>query len=143
MMPSIAGFVIACSLATLGCTSAQPTTLLCRDTSGRGVNGTWVLSLNAPKGTAEMVVHVPTDSIDRGVPAGNRAGTLHVSDRAYDITIPGDSGGQGDQRWVRMQFQFDIDRYTGVGTLWIGEEKHGERAKTPLRCEPRSNGPQF
>lgn len=107
------------------------------------MEGTWVLNLTAAKGTAEMVVHVPTESIDSGVPAGNRAGTLLVSDRAYDVTIPSDSGGQGDQRWGRMQFQFEIDRYTGVGTLWIGEAKYGERAKTPLMCEAGSNGPRF
>jgi hypothetical protein len=116
--------------------------LACKDTSGRGVDGPSVLSLTAATGTAEMVVQVPTDSIDRGVPPGNRAGIVLVSDRAYEVTIPGDSGGQGDQGWVRMQYRFEIDRYTGVGTLWIGEEKHGERARTPLHCEA-STGPQF
>ena len=101
------------------------------------------MNISGASGTAEMVVHVPADSRGRGVPAGNRAGTVLVSDSAYDVTIPGDSSGPGDQAWVRLRFQFEIERNTGVGTLWIGEEKYGERARTPIRCEAGSNRPRF
>lgn len=138
-----AGFAIACLLATLGCRSAQTTTLACAGAIGRGADETWVLNLTAAKAAAEMVAHVPADSIDQGVPAGNRVGTVLVSDRAYEVTIPGDSGGQGGRRWVRLQFQFEIDRYTGVGTLRIGEEEYGERTTTPILCKAQSNGPRF
>jgi hypothetical protein len=131
------------SLAVLSCSSAESTVLICKDTSGRGTDQSWVLNIDTSKRTAEMVVHVPAESIARGTPTGNRNGTAAISDRAYEITFPGDSGGTGDQSWVRLQFQFEIDRYTGVGTLSIGEEKYGERAITQLRCEPGPHSPRL
>jgi hypothetical protein len=90
-----------------------------------------------------MVVHVPADSIQSGVPAGNRSGRLYVTERAYEITVPADSGGQGEQAWARMQFHFEIDRYSGMGTLEVGEKRYGETAEFPIRCDPGPQSPRF
>ena len=137
------GLAVGLCLVALSCSDTKSTVLVCTDATGRGTDHSWVLRVDTSNGTAEMIVHVPSDSIARGTPAGNRHGTAVTSDRAYEITIPGDSGGTGDQSWVRLQFQFEVDRYTGAGTLWIGEEKHGERAVTKLRCELGSNSPRL
>ena len=94
-------------------------------------------------GRAEMVVHVPAESLGHGVPAGNRTGRLVVSERAYEMTFPGDSGGVGDQAWVRLQFQFEIDRYTATGTMWIGEGSILDRSATAITCEVASNAPRM
>jgi hypothetical protein len=125
----------------MSCAGTETTTLVCED---REVNRVMhVLKVTASSRTAELVVHVPQESIDRGTPAGNRRGSALVSDRAYEITIPGDSGGQGEQVWSRLKFQFEIDRYSGTGTLWIGEEEHGERAARPIRCRAEDGTPRL
>ena len=135
--------MFALCLAALSCSGTPPTVLICKDASGRGMEQSWVLKVDASERTAEMVVHVPAESIAGGTPAGNRLGTALISERAYDITIPSDSGGSGSESWVRLQFQFEIDRYTGLGTLWIGEEKHGERPMTKLSCESGRSSPRL
>jgi hypothetical protein len=87
----------------------------------------WVLKIAPSSNRAEMVVHVPDESLRQGVPAGNRRGTLTISGRAYSAMIPGDA-------WGRMRFTFEIDRVTGNGLLEIAEKRYGETARYPLRC---------
>lgn len=128
-------------LVSVGCSSRETTTLICSDSTVNSV--THVLKVTAASRTAELVVHVPQESIDRGTPAGNRLGTALVSDRAYEITIPGDSGGQGERAWSRLKFQFEIDRYSGNGTLWIGEERDGERVIRSIRCKAGEGTPDL
>jgi hypothetical protein len=140
---AVAGLALGLSLAALSCSRMESTTLVCKAASGRSADQSWVLNVDASRQTAEMVVHVPAESIARGTPQGNRRGTAMISERAYEITIPGDSGGTGVQGWVRLEFQFEIDRYTGLGTLGIGEAKHGERAITQLRCQAGPKSPQL
>ena len=60
-----------------------------------------------------------------GVPPGNRTGKLFTNDRTYVVTVPSDSGGEGDDTWFRMAFRFEIDRYTGTGTMTFGERADG------------------
>lgn len=128
-------------LASISCSRPETTTLICEDSTVNSVMH--VLKVTASSRTAELVVHVPQESIDRGTPARNRLGTALVSDRAYEITIPGDSGGQGEQAWSRLKFQFEIDRYSGNGTLWIGEERDGERPIRSIRCTAGEGTPRL
>jgi uncharacterized RDD family membrane protein YckC len=116
--------------------TASPRILMCYDnTEGRSQVDPWVLRIDEAKSRAAMVVHVANESIRRGVPPGNRIGSLDVSERAYSVLIPADSGQLGTpSAWGRMQFAFEIDRFTGLGKLEIGEEKYGETLKFPLRC---------
>lgn len=119
-----------------GCSKSTTTTISCSDTRpGRQNESPWILRIDEAKKTAEMVVHVPADSIRIGVPPGNRIGRADISERTYEIIVPADSGGEGKGAWNRMQFSFEIDRFTGTGKLNIGEEKYGETALFPLRCE--------
>lgn len=143
-MAVVAGVVLSGLLSlAAGCSDRDPSALVCRATGPNNSKQSWVLRINEAERSAEMVVHVPSDSIARGTPVGSRSGSVLVSERAYDVTIPSDSGGQGDQAWVRLQFQFEIDRYTGQGTLWIGEERTGERSRTPLSCEAVPGSPRI
>jgi hypothetical protein len=96
----------------------------------------WVLRINEEEDTAEMIVHVPADSLALGVPSGNRLGDLLASERGYSITIP-------ETAWARMQSAFEIDRYSGSGTLKIGEERYGEVAVFKLRCTKGSSSPEL
>ena len=122
--------------------SPAPTnpTVVCYDTKSTQ-RSPWVLRINKAETSAEMIVHVPTDSIKNGVPPGNRRGRLVLSERTYEVVIPADSGGQGQQAWGRMQFAFEIDRFTKRGTLSIGEEKYGEVPKFDIRCEAGPESP--
>jgi len=95
-----------------------------------------MLRINEGEKIAEMIVHVPSDPINIGVPPGNRRGRLVTSERTYEVVIPADSGGQGQQAWSRMQFAFEVDRFTNNGTLAIGEDRYGEVPKYQIRCEP-------
>jgi hypothetical protein len=127
-----------------GCSAWAPKILTCQDASD-AVRQTqpWILRIDEAQRIAEMVVYVPAKSIRQGTPAGNRRGTVLVNERAYEVTIPSDSGGQGEQRWARLQFQFVIDRYTGLGTLTIGEKQRGDVIETPIRCEPGAKSPRL
>ncbi|MBI4445610.1 MAG: hypothetical protein HY645_06835 [Acidobacteria bacterium] len=117
--------------------------LVCHDVS-EVQKSPWVLRINQAEKTAEMIVDVPTDSINIGVPPGNRRGRLvAASERTYEVVIPADSGGQGQQAWSRMQFAFEIDRFTNNGTLAIGEERYGEVPKYQIRCEAGPRSPRF
>ena len=144
-------------VSTPGCSQGQPVdeqpaskpdakpaetgevTLLCHEAAG--APRTYVLKINDVSGTAEFVVDVPEESIQIGVPAGNRKGTVNISERLYKIVIPADSGGDGEQRWGRMQFSFEIDRFTAQGTLEIGEARYGPTADYQLRCETGPSEP--
>lgn len=128
----------------LACSPSVRRTLVCDDTREASRDQEpWILWIDEAQQTADMVVHVPAESIKQGTPAGNRRGSVLTSERAYEVTIPSDSGGQGEQRWVRLQFRFRIDRYTGAGTLTIGEKQHGEVLQTPIRCDPGPAVPRF
>ena len=125
-----------------GCTAQTSPALICHDIK-EIQKSPWILRLNEAKKTAEMIVHVPTDSINIGVPPGNRRGRLVASERTYQVVIPADSGGQGQQAWSRMQFAFEIDRFTNNGTLAIGEERYGEVPKYQIRCEAGPQSPRL
>ena len=129
-------------LAIFGCSAPEPITLVC-DEEKEADASTWVLQIEETERAAEFVVHVPTESIRLGVPPGNRVGSLHVSDRAYEVIIPSDSGGQGEEAWARLQFSFEIDRYTGSGTLEIGERDRGEVVEIPISCHSGSASPRL
>ena len=124
----------------LGCTARAPT-LVCHDTK-EIEKSPWILHINETDKIAEMIVHVPTGSINIGVPTGNRRGRLLASERTYEVIIPADSGGEG-QHACRMQFAFEIDRFTNNGILAIGEERYGEVAKYQIRCEPGPESTRF
>ena len=112
---------LASNAWTLGCSRARLQALSCTDTqAGHREEPPWILRLNETQETVEMVVHVPAESVRNGVPEGGRLGRVVTSERAYEITIPADSGGLGTKAWSRMQFSFQIDRFTSKGTLEIG-----------------------
>ncbi len=90
-----------------------------------------------------MIVHVPAESIRSGVPEENRAGRVHVSERAYEVTIPADSGVDGAQAWSRMQFSFEVDRFTGVGKAELGERRYGETLQIPVHCDAGTQRPKL
>lgn len=125
-----------------GCTTQTTPTLVCHDVKAIQ-ESPWILRINEGRKTAEMIVHVPSDSINRGVPPGNRRGRLVASERTYEVIIPADSGGQGQQAWSRMQFAFEIDRFTNDGILAIGEERYGEVPKYQIRCEVGPEQPRL
>lgn len=133
------GIVVGLSFVLLGCsTSGESTTLICQNMSGSGTDPSWVLTLSTSTQTGEMAVHVPAESTARGVPTRHRRGSLLVGERAYEVTIPGDAAGKGDQPWDRLRFQFEIDRHTGVGTLSTGNDQYANIASFPIRCEQAS-----
>jgi len=138
---------LATILAGWGCSSASPvSTITCSDTRvGHPLrqNSPWILRIDEAHQTAEMIVHVPADSVRRGTPEGNRSGRVHVSERAYEVTIPADSGGEGAEAWSRMQFTFEVDRFTGAGTAELGERKYGETLQIPVQCEAETQGPNL
>ena len=130
------------ALAAFGC--SRPVTsgqvLTCYDTKDPQ-QGPWVVRIDDDQHTAEMIVHVPEESVRIGVPAGNRRGHVVTSERAYSIMIPADSGGSGDNAWVRLQFAFEIDRYSKSGVLQIGKRQFGDTLSYNLRCEPGPAAP--
>lgn len=78
----------AVMLAAASCSGPESVTLPCEDATVSKV--THVLKVTPSSRAAELLVHVPQDSIERGTPSGSRIGRALVSDRAYDITIPAD-----------------------------------------------------
>lgn len=144
---SVAACVFFAAVAvTFGCSRSQPHTLTCTDTrEGRSLHqeSPWVLRIDEARQNAEMVVHVPAESIRGGVPEGNRKGRVLASERAYEVTIPADSGGQGAEAWSRLQFTFEVDRFTGMGTVELGERKYGETLRIPIRCEVGQQTPKL
>jgi hypothetical protein len=129
-------------LVVFGCSAQTTPTLVCNDIK-ETQKSPWILRINEAEKIAEMIVHVPPDSINIGVPPGNRRGRLVASERMYEVVIPADSGGQGQQAWSRMQFAFEIDRFTNNGILAIGEERYGEVPKYQIRCEPGPESPRL
>jgi hypothetical protein len=126
-------------LVSPGCSApSTPVLITCTDTSleNRALSPAWILRLNEARQTAEMIVHVPAESVRRGEPE-NRLGRVHASERAYEVTIPADSGGEGADAWSRMQFSFEIDRFTGVGTAKLTDTLH-----IPIHCET-AQGPNL
>jgi hypothetical protein len=98
----------------------------------------WILKIDKARQAAELVVHPPFESIPSGAPAGNRTGHVTASERAYEVTIPGESGGAGSGAWFRARLAFAIDRFTGMGTVELGEAKSAQHLKPlqyPIRCE--------
>ena len=98
----------------------------------------WILKIDKARQVAELVVHAPFESIPSGAPAGNRAGQVMVNERAYEVTIPAESGGAGGDAWFRARLAFAIDRFTGTGTVELGEESPARNLKPlqfPIRCE--------
>jgi hypothetical protein len=98
----------------------------------------WILKLDKAKQIAELVIHVPAESIRSGTPAGNRSGRVLVSERTYEVTIPAESGGTGKDPWFRARLVFEIDRFTGMGTVEVGDRNPSENVKPllyPIRCE--------
>jgi hypothetical protein len=98
----------------------------------------WILKIDKASQVAELVVHASFESIGSGAPAGNRTGHVLVSERAYEVTIPGESGGAGSDAWFRARLAFAIDRFTGMGTVELGEESPAQNLKPlefPIRCE--------
>ena len=69
MFPAL---LVGLPLAVVISCSAQTTpTLVCHDV--REIQkAPWILRINEAEKAAEMIVHVPTESIDIGVPPGNR-----------------------------------------------------------------------
>ena len=123
--------------------SQSPMVVTCNDRRAVASNDPSVFRLYPSSNVAEMIVHVPKESVDRGVAPGNRKGTLHSTERAYEIDIPADAGGSGDQSWLRMRFALSLDRFTGQGTLEIGESRYGEVAKIPVQCSAAQQKPLF
>ena len=132
----------------LGCSRPSSLkTLVCADTR-KGhrlyVKTPWVLRIDEAQKTAELVVHVPAESVRDGVPKGNRLGRVHVTERAYEVIIPADSGDkEKGESWARMQLAFEIDRFTGLGTVEWGERKYGETIDTPVRCQAGPESPRI
>lgn len=115
---------------------ASTRVLACRDTAPRaGDAPLWILRLSLVERLAELVVHVPADSVAAGVPPGSRKGTLHASERQYDVAIPLDEGGVGTSKWSRAGFFFEVDRYTGAGRVYVGG-KTPEAEPSRIQCEP-------
>ena len=133
--------LVAAIVMIVGCADRQTILLNCRQASrSADPSVTWILRLDPSAKTAEMVMSAPADSGAVGVPSGNRQGKLRVTDRAYEIQIPFDEGGTGKDKWYRLAFTFEVDRYTGGGTAYVGG-KTAEVTPSVIQCDTVTNRP--
>lgn len=136
ILSAFVAMAVACEmdsdLVVLGCRETKPWF--------GGESHTWILRLHPRAKTAEMVVHVPADSVAAGVPAGSRRGILLTSERQYDVEIPVDEGGSGKDSWFRPSFNFEIDRFSGAGAVRIAGKDAPVRG---VQCAPVSDKPKI